>query len=410
MHRHEEFASGCEATCNGPFGGAWSKTMVRCSGTEGSKGAHPRRSSRVRPFARQIGYGGEATHFALELTVNYGVPSYKRGNDLVGLTLSRSALKDASGLQTDDATGLQFVSSPDGYKFFMEDAPASESGDPFQRVTINVTNLDKSAELYSTVFGASVEREEVKGRPSLAVRFAPRGASLRLLPLPEGTKLDRAEATGRYAVETEDGAPDALATRVSPGCGATILHGPMKLQPHGEEVLIVQDSDGHELCFVDARGYRNCIAVTDTQGGTVVDWGYREKLSAAAALTGKAAEQAVAEVMAGAYDERAVNADIDAKLKAHAVVVFAQTTCKYCAASKEALTQEGATFEVVNLDTLGAGGHALRAELAKRTGRSSVPQVFVGGAFVGGYSDGPGLKALQESGELKKMLAKAGAL
>jgi hypothetical protein len=29
VHRHEEFASGCEATCNGPFGGAWSKTMVR---------------------------------------------------------------------------------------------------------------------------------------------------------------------------------------------------------------------------------------------------------------------------------------------------------------------------------------------------------------------------------------------
>jgi hypothetical protein len=26
--RHEEFESGCEATCNGPYGGAWSKTMV----------------------------------------------------------------------------------------------------------------------------------------------------------------------------------------------------------------------------------------------------------------------------------------------------------------------------------------------------------------------------------------------
>ena len=32
MHRHEEFASGCEATCNGPYGGAWSKTMVRAVG------------------------------------------------------------------------------------------------------------------------------------------------------------------------------------------------------------------------------------------------------------------------------------------------------------------------------------------------------------------------------------------
>jgi hypothetical protein len=47
VHRHEEFASGCEATCNGPYGGAWSKTMV--------------------------GYGSEDTNFCLELTCNYGV-------------------------------------------------------------------------------------------------------------------------------------------------------------------------------------------------------------------------------------------------------------------------------------------------------------------------------------------------
>jgi hypothetical protein len=26
--RHEEFESGCEATCNGPYDGWWSKTMV----------------------------------------------------------------------------------------------------------------------------------------------------------------------------------------------------------------------------------------------------------------------------------------------------------------------------------------------------------------------------------------------
>ena len=25
--RHEEFSEGCEATCNGPYGGAWSKTV-----------------------------------------------------------------------------------------------------------------------------------------------------------------------------------------------------------------------------------------------------------------------------------------------------------------------------------------------------------------------------------------------
>lgn len=160
-----------------------------------------------------------------------------------------------------------------------------------------------------------------------------------------------------------------------------------------------------------ARGYRNCIAVADRAGGATVDWAYRDRLAAAAALTGDGAASAgVAAVMAGSYDAAAVNASIDAALAAHGCVVYAQTACKFCAKAKAALTEEGATFEVVDLDTLGATGHALRAELAKRTGRSSVPQVFVGGRFVGGYGDGPGVAALRESGELRTMLAAAGAL
>lgn len=52
--RHEEFETGCEATCNGPYGGQWSKTM--------------------------IGYGPEKENFALELTYNYGIDGYKFGN------------------------------------------------------------------------------------------------------------------------------------------------------------------------------------------------------------------------------------------------------------------------------------------------------------------------------------------
>ena len=49
MHalRHEEFTEGCEAQCNGPYSGHWSKSM--------------------------IGYGPEDDHFVTELTYNYGV-------------------------------------------------------------------------------------------------------------------------------------------------------------------------------------------------------------------------------------------------------------------------------------------------------------------------------------------------
>jgi len=54
--RHEEFPEGCEASCNGPYGGHWSKTM--------------------------IGWENEDNSFVFELTYNYGVNTYKRGNDL----------------------------------------------------------------------------------------------------------------------------------------------------------------------------------------------------------------------------------------------------------------------------------------------------------------------------------------
>ena len=44
--RHEEFDKGCEASCNGPFAGAWSKTMV--------------------------GWDNEDNSYVFELAYNYG--------------------------------------------------------------------------------------------------------------------------------------------------------------------------------------------------------------------------------------------------------------------------------------------------------------------------------------------------
>ena len=44
----------------------------------------------------------------------------------------------------------------------------------------------------------------------------------------------------------------------------------------------------------------------------------------------------------------------------------------------------------------------LKAEIAVRTGRTSVPQIFVGDTHVGGFDD---LYALDKSGGLDKLLA-----
>ena len=54
---------------------------------------------------------------------------------------------------------------------------------------------------------------------------------------------------------------------------------------------------------------------------------------------------------------------------------------------------------------MGKEGYALRYELAKMTGRTSVPAVFVGGEFVGGCNDGGlgGVMTLESQGKLKGM-------
>lgn len=72
-----------------------------------------------------IGYGPENTHFVLELTWNVDVPSYRRGNDFLGLTIaSRESIARAKALQypiKEVEGGLFLVNSPDGYPFYLLD-------------------------------------------------------------------------------------------------------------------------------------------------------------------------------------------------------------------------------------------------------------------------------------------------
>ena len=56
--------------------------------------------------------------------------------------------------------------------------------------------------------------------------------------------------------------------------------------------------------------------------------------------------------------------------------------------AKAVLDGYGAKYEVIELDQA-EGGYAIRAELAERIGRTSVPAIFVDGAFIGGCNDGP---------------------
>jgi glutaredoxin 3 len=80
------------------------------------------------------------------------------------------------------------------------------------------------------------------------------------------------------------------------------------------------------------------------------------------------------------------------------IVVYASPFCGYCAAAKRLLADKGVEFtEIDVIET-----PERRTEMIERSGRRTVPQIFIGTMHVGGYDD---LKALDSRGELDKLLA-----
>ncbi len=81
------------------------------------------------------------------------------------------------------------------------------------------------------------------------------------------------------------------------------------------------------------------------------------------------------------------------------VVIYTKATCPYCIAAKDLLRRKGAAFEEIGVDGNRAGQSAMAA---KANGRSTVPQIFIGGTHVGGCDD---LYDLDSMGKLDALLA-----
>lgn len=80
------------------------------------------------------------------------------------------------------------------------------------------------------------------------------------------------------------------------------------------------------------------------------------------------------------------------------IVMYTTQTCPYCRAAEQLLHSRGIkdiTFVRVDSDP------GKRVEMAERTGRRSVPQIYIGARHVGGFDD---LQALDHSGELRQLL------
>ena len=81
-----------------------------------------------------------------------------------------------------------------------------------------------------------------------------------------------------------------------------------------------------------------------------------------------------------------------------AVKMYTTGVCPYCQMAERLLTAKGvAGIEKVRVDL----EPVRRAEMMERTGRRTVPQIYIGDTHVGGYDE---LAALERAGKLDELL------
>lgn len=80
------------------------------------------------------------------------------------------------------------------------------------------------------------------------------------------------------------------------------------------------------------------------------------------------------------------------------VIIYSSDWCPYCTRAKQLLQSKGVAFEEIRVD----GKPDVRAAMAQKAGRTSVPQIWIGEQHVGGCDD---LFALERDGKLDALLA-----
>lgn len=81
------------------------------------------------------------------------------------------------------------------------------------------------------------------------------------------------------------------------------------------------------------------------------------------------------------------------------ITMYTTGVCPYCQMAKALLKQKGVTdINEIRVDT----DAQIRKQMMQRTGRRTVPQIYIGEVHVGGFDD---LNALNQAGKLDALLA-----
>jgi glutaredoxin 3 len=82
------------------------------------------------------------------------------------------------------------------------------------------------------------------------------------------------------------------------------------------------------------------------------------------------------------------------------VEIYTTSSCPYCVRAKRLL--QARNIEYTEIDV--GADDALRADVMQRTGRRTVPQIFIDGRSIGGFDE---LAAMDSAGELRELTSPA---
>lgn len=83
------------------------------------------------------------------------------------------------------------------------------------------------------------------------------------------------------------------------------------------------------------------------------------------------------------------------------IEMYTTPFCGYCARAKNLLERKGATYQEMDVMM----DEKKRTEMRERAKRSTVPQIFINGQYIGGSDE---LAALEQAGKLDVLLAQPG--
>ncbi|XP_018514935.1 lactoylglutathione lyase GLX1 [Brassica rapa] len=217
-----------------------------------------------------MGFGSEKSHFAVELTYNYGVSSYDIGDGFGHFTISTQdvykmveTVRAKGGNVTREpgpveggSSIIAIVKDPDGYPFeLIQRGPTPE---PFCQVMLRVGDLDRAIKFYEKALGMRLLRRIKKPEYKYTIGMMGFNESVVLeLTYKYGvTEYKKGNAYAQIAIGTDDVYKSGEVVKiVNKELGGKITREPGPLPGIGTKIVSFLDPDGWKTVLVDNKDF-----------------------------------------------------------------------------------------------------------------------------------------------------------